>query len=488
MKLDTSLLATGLNLESERKYAQTSNQASRLKIERGESRLIRILPYLQPPGHEVFARIGQHWINNRAFACKQHTSPNYGGDPDYECPVCSTASMCKSEAQDDETSDKYYSVQARVTYRCYCLVFKRESAKKVIEVVEGDEMFIPYEFNIPKTSWGALASKIDRSKTRKGASDLGLLDLKSGQDLWAIRDSKNSLTFDLSDEGPAPAFTLDDHFEAKIARVVRQINVPTVKFFDDKKMAELAEMVAELEFKAASEIISSSSSGRSRFGSRDSSDDSAGRGRGRFARSDDSDREEEPRSRSRHQEEEEEEPRSRSRRQEEEEPTARPARETRFAEAEEAPRPPRKQSSYDLARKALGDDDDQIPGAEIPAKPAKAKQDPEPEPEPEGDDEAPAVSTSRGGSTAKPSRVEVPAAVAAGRRAGSAPPPPTSTSRDTGKIDDDPSELADEESDPVPAEKTEVVEDVVEERPRPTVGRMHAAMKGSVTRMASSGR
>lgn len=479
-------LATNLDLEAERKYASQSNKTARVKIERGHAWLIRILPFPQGPAKEPFARLAQHWIGGRSVMCKANTSPNFGGDPSYDCPICSTAANCKNEARDDDERDEFYEVEARIQYRCYCLVFRKEDDRGRVDEMQGDEILIPHEFNIAKTSFAALAAKIDRSKTRAGASPLGLLDLETGTDLWAVRDKKNSLTFDVDEGGPGPIFTLDEYFDEKLARVWKQLKQPTVKYMADDRMAQLADMVAEKAFEKAAKSLSERDDDGGR--GRGRGDDRRGGGsRGRFHEADD-----EPRGRGRYSDDggaQEEAPRR----------SARPVANS-FSRAQAA-------LGGDAQDGGPGGDDDQIPGAEVPPRrsaapparrqaPVETAQEAPPAEDPQDGqpaEEAPPVSSRRGGAAprpaaAAPGRVAVPAAVAAGRRAGAPPPPPPA--KESGRIEDegaaeDPPEEA---QDPAPAEPAEKAPVSQQAKPAPARSSLQGALRNSVANLASRGR
>lgn len=472
-------LATSLDLEAERKYASQSNKTARVKIERGHAWLIRILPFPQGPNREPFARLAQHWIGGRTVMCKTDTSPNFGGDPSYDCPICATAAACKNEARDDDERDEFYQVEARIAYRCYCLVIRKEDDRSRVDEMSGDEILIPHEFNIAKSSFAALSAKIDRSKSRPGAPPLGLLDLEKGTDLWAVRDKKNSLTFDLSEEGPQPIFTLDEFFDEKLARVWKQLKQPTVKFQSEERLASIADMIAEKAFeKAAKSLSERQDEGDRRGGSRGGDSPRGGGSRGRF-----------------HEAEEEAPARGRGRAEVEEEPPRRASgRASGFSRAQAA-----------LGNDAPGGEDDQIQGAEVPPRRAPARNAaPQPEEAPEGQDggaqqppeEAPPVTSRRGGAPARPAtaatgRVTVPPAVAAGRRAGAPPPPPAPRASEGGRIEDDaPGEgdPAPESNDPAPAEPAETAPVTQPSRPAPARSALQGALRSSVASLASRGR
>lgn len=484
-KHDTLDLATNMDLEAERKFASQSNKTARVKIDRGHAWLIRLLPFPQGPAREPFARLAQHWIGGRSLMCKTNTSPNFGGDPSYDCPICSTVGTCKNEARDDDERDEFYQVEARISYRCYCLVFRKEDDKGRAEEITGDDMLVPHEFNIAKSSFAILSAKIERSKSRQGAPPMGILDLERGCDLWAIRDKKNSLTFDLSEDGPGPIFTLDDLYDEKLARVWKQLRQPVVKFLPDDRLDDIADMISEKSFELASKSLYDRQDGDSGRGTNRGSSRGSYRGsnrgssRGSFHESQEG--EEVPRSR-------------RSSRSQDDTGDQEPAPESR------RPASTGRSNSFSRAQAALGDsnDDDQVPGAEVPAR-RQSQPHEAPPPADQRDnnspEEAPPVSSARGGATARiapAGRVSVPPGVAAGRRAGSPPPPPPPpASRSGGRIEDEaPGEgdLPEESSDPSPAEDAE--REPVERRAPAPAGRggIAGALRTSVQNLAARGR
>lgn len=470
-------LASNLDLESLRKQSAVTKSA-RVKIEKGHAWLIRLLPFGQGPKKESFAKLAQHWIGKRPVYCKTNTSSSFGGDPSYDCQICSSAATGKNEAMDDDEKDDFYSVEAREAFRCYCIVLKRQDDRGRIEETTGDDIFIAHEFNIPKSSFSTLVTKIERSATRKGASPLGLLDLETGCDIWVSRDVKNSLSFDLCEDGPMPIFDLNDQFDANVARVWKQMQQPSVKFLAPEREEALAEMISEKSFEKAAKLASSRGEDRgdrnnsrgngarngARGHSREVEDEQpAGRGRGRYSgvQEDNEQQEEAPRGRT-------------------------SGRAGGFARASAALGDNQPTDGQDGG---LGGDDDQIAGAEVPARGAGRRQQAQAEPE----DEAPQVSSRRGGATARqaPTKVTVPAAVAAGRRAGSPPPPPPEKAGVSGRIEDDTQggdDVPEEQRDPAPPESAE--QEQAEAPPARSQGRgaLGGALRNSVAKLASTGR
>jgi hypothetical protein len=477
-------IATVLDgMEEDRKYAAQSNKVTRIKIPKGHAWLIRFLPFAMGTRGLPYARLAQHWISSKPCYCKQHTSPEFGGDPNYECPICSVADNMYNQADNEADRDDFYSVQVRVVFTMYCVVIAKETDRGVREDSTFDEMLIPCEFNLPKTSFALLAQKIERSKARKGGSpNMGLLDLELGQDVWCIRDKMNALSFELSDDGPAPLYELNDQFDANVARLWKSMKQPNVKFLDDVRLNAIADKVAERAFeKAASEMGEAYSN---RGGSRTRGERHGG-GSARGNREND----DEPRGRS-------------SRGQSEPEisrPTRRPAppqtaapsrsvpsRGTRAAsvasatidEAEGQAAPPEDDSNPELMPVPQNQRRSQVRQEEAQEQPQEQEQDPngpeqddprnqEQPQDPEQDQpqeqeqEPPAPPVRRAvASTSRPAPATRPAApsaaVQAGRRA-QAPQPSVRTApaarneSATGQVADDPEELPEEANDPAPS-------------------------------------
>jgi hypothetical protein len=268
-------------LEEDRKIAAQTTKTLRVKIEKGHAWLCRFLPFPMGPRQRPWALLAQHWINGKPCYCKQHTSADFGGDPNHLCPICEVTDSMHSQAENDDDRDDFYQCQVRLAWMMYCLVIAKEDDRGRQEVMTDDEILSPYEFNIPKTAFGTFSAKLERSKARKGGDpNIGLLSLENGSDLWVARDKKNTYSFDLSDNGYTPIFEMDDAYEGKILRIWRQLKQPTPKFHDDARLDSIANMLAERLFKDAADELSDNQR-RSRRG-RDTDDDQPStRGAGR---------------------------------------------------------------------------------------------------------------------------------------------------------------------------------------------------------------
>jgi hypothetical protein len=461
-------------LDEDRKIAAQTNRASRVKIEKGHAWLLRFLPFPMGKRGLPWARIGAHWISKTPCYCKQNTSPDFGGDPNFVCPVCEVTDTMHSQADSDADRDDFYQCQVRLAWTMWCIVFAKEDDRGRQEEMTEEETLTPYEFNIPKAAWQTFSAKLERSKSRKGGDDaVGFLSLENGCDIWVAKDKKNAYSFDLSDTGYGPIFELDDRYEAKLVRIWKQLRQPSVKFHDDARLNATADMLAERAFKQAADSLSERRSGGR---SRDDDDDrQLSRGSGRLSRS--------------------------SRGEEQEAPARQAAPPARQARQVLAPvrqtAPARQPNRFAVAQAALDeadggappvDDSDQVPGAEVPpvddgqndtgmdgqgdpqevpqeAPPAppvrRASTRPAPQSEDDGSSavdqsDAPAVRRQAGATP----RQAAPPAVAAARRMGPAPVSagvaprsvarPSASTAQGGKVEEDPEELPEEANDPAP--------------------------------------
>ena len=483
-KFNVTDLVSNLSLEAERKFAAQSNRTARVKIEKGHAWLIRLLPFAQGPGKQPFARIAQHWVGGRAFCCKRHTAPDFGGDPDAYCPVCDVSEEMHGAATDQSDKDAFYGVQARIAYRAYCLVFSKEDNRGKRDDMTPDEILTAHEFMIPKTSFVGLAQKIERSKGRAGGSPVGLLDLETGSDLWVARDIKNSLSFDLSETGPGPIFDLDDNYDTKLQRVWKQLKQPTITFFSDERLNAIADMIAEKAFEKAAKSLENREGNNGSSNGRGGAAPARGGSRGQFH------------------EAEHEEPPARGRT---------TGRNNGFARAQAALEEPQQQEQNDPGQEQ-NPQDDQVPGAEVPAQeqaPVTRRRAPvetaasttETEQQPEGQDnaaEAPPVTrraagapVRRAAAPAAGTRVAVPPSVT--RRTGppSQPGARAAAPAQGGRVEEEtPAEDPPEEQrDPAPPQ--DGAADTAAEQPaRATrgTGNLQGQLRQSVSNMASRGR
>lgn len=474
-------------LEGERKFCQPAARTERIKIERNTSALVRFLPFPQGPAREPFVRISQHWFDKRCVTCKVETSPSLGGDPDYECPICHTLQVCRDQTDDEDEKDDLYAFTSRISYRAYCLVLSKVGVDGRQDDTEGDALLVPYEFTFSKAAFSVFQPKFERSKARKGASKLGLIDLETGTNVWVNKSSTGTMTFDL-DDGPSTVIPIDDNTEANIQRIWKRMTQPNIKFFTNERMEAIAEMVAA---KAFSDIHNSLGYGSFKS---NSGNGNSNRGNGRSAPRRGYENDSEP-----------EQVRSPVR-------SSRPVRQTvredvpegeedYYPTTRQAPRQAPPKNNFSRAMAAIEEPEQEQEADEQPAPPVSKPRYSRPQPveEEPAEDEAPPVTTSRGGSTARPANrevetapvkrpasVSVPPSVLAARRNTSDPIPAPPSANEGGQIDDSDDSLPEGDTDDIQPEQVPVATPPVK---RPVANTQLASrISQSIKNITASGR
>lgn len=340
-------------LDEERQFQEThqKNKVRRVKIEKvNQAWLVRFLPVGLGSRNLWYARMGQHWMNKQPIFCPRCVSPDFGGDPNADCPVCQIADVLNAE-DNDEISTFGFKLRANLTYLTYCLVYQIDPGRGEVQEMPDSEIMKPWEFQHYKSSFDELMDYFRRGTT--ASRPYSVLDLEKGNDFWATRTTKGTR---LDRQDPGPIFALDDpQYEAKLDQIFNQISQPKIKIPTQK---ELEVFARKAEAAAYGET-----------------DDRSERGRGRRVA------------------EEDDEPQDRPSRRVSSAPGRRMAAAAAPAEEEPAGEP--------------AGDDDQIPGAEVPARTVSR---------PAG----------RPGQAAAPARA---AAAPVGRPAGAARPAPAAASR-----------------------------------------------------------
>lgn len=251
------------------RFAAMSQTARRIKIEQNHTWRIRLLPVEMGPDKEPFVDIAQHWWAKQPITCPKHTAEAWGGNPDFDCPVCAVSERLR-ESGDEKISDMGYSARCNLRVRAWCIVFDQENARGEVEDMTMVDILNPYEFDMYKTTWESFA-KFQKWATsgRRGskeASDLGLLDLETGCDLLATQGAKG-VTLDRCD--PGPIFPLNDpKFDEYLKKIWSRIHKPQIVIPSEDELWKMADKIEEY-------AQNGGRGGRGR-------DDDGGRGRGRF--------------------------------------------------------------------------------------------------------------------------------------------------------------------------------------------------------------
>lgn len=256
-------------LESERTYSSALyTRTRRVKLEKGESCLIRVLPVAMGRSKSWVARIAQHWMNKKATTCPRFTHPDFGGDPSAHCEACEVTDEAYNQAATDEETQFARDASVKVKWQTWCLVFERDNGRTQ-EVIQPPEVWHPYEFSMSKPTHDDLAAMIQRSARVKG-NPLGILDLEFGHDLWLTR-SANNYKIDKSDGGPSPIAEVDDKFQALVEKILSECKQPSVR-------VATADQLEDFALKFSSALADQSGRGR-RGASRSRSDDDSPRSR-----------------------------------------------------------------------------------------------------------------------------------------------------------------------------------------------------------------
>lgn len=478
--------------EDEQAISSLSKAARRVKIETNHTWNLRILPVEMGPDKMPYVRLAQHWRNNKPLTCPRHTSKAWGGDPDYNCPVCDVSERL-NESSNDDIRNLGYQARCVLRFRFWCVVFDKEDARGKIEEMSLDEILNPYEFDMYKTTWEDFKKfqkwATNRRRGNVEPSPWGVMDLETGVNMLATHGAKG-VRLDRTD--PGPIFELNDpEFDAKIKRIWSRLRKPVITVASERQLLEMA-----VKFEEDAE------GGGRRRSTRSRDDDRGGRGRSRASGEDEDDdnrgseRLDRGERRSRYSGEDEDEPRSSRRAQRTDddsgsEPPARSRRTEPEPEAEGAGAPPSRRgqavSAQDMA-------EDQIPGAEVPPPTSPKRGGIEIPPPvrrastPPPADEAPPAPPTRRAATPPPVGED-----AENSEGPSGPPPRRSqqpaAGAPTGGVDENEDNVPEEAKDPAPPIKERVVDEappaVAATAPPPT--RQLSDVKARLAKLTSRG-
>jgi hypothetical protein len=225
-------------LDAERQFQDThqQNKTRRVKFEKvNEAWLVRFLPVGLGERNLWFVRNGQHWLNKVPIVCPQCVSPDFGGSEDAPCPVCELAEALNAES-DDFVSTFGFKLRANITYLTYCLVYEIDPGRGDTQVMSESEILKPWEFQHYKSSFDELINYFRRGVTPK--RPYSVLDLERGNDFWALKTTKGVR---LDRQEPAPIFDADDAArEAKIDQIFNSITQPKIKIPTLKELETFA--------------------------------------------------------------------------------------------------------------------------------------------------------------------------------------------------------------------------------------------------------
>jgi hypothetical protein len=194
-----------------------SNARRRIKMERGKMWLIRFLPAKLGPKGTWFARVAQHWLSMKPIICPRNTSPDFGGDPDADCPCCDVAAAL-NESPDPDVSKFGFKSFGQPQWLTYCVVFEKDGVAQMMR-----EVLLPYEFAHYKSSFEELMAFYKAGLRRSPDS---VFDYRMGNDFVVTRTGKG-MKLDKQDSGPI--FDLKEpNFKSYIEKIEAGIKLPKV--------------------------------------------------------------------------------------------------------------------------------------------------------------------------------------------------------------------------------------------------------------------
>jgi hypothetical protein len=228
-------------LDYETQFIQQTSGAQRrvVKLNRGDSWLLRFLPAAIGPNKRWYARVAKHWVNQRAIVCPRQTEEAFGGHPEAYCAVCDLSAHLNDERNED-VSKFGFKLRATPNWITYCAVFAKATSGGSPQDMPLPEVLLPYEFPHYKTSWEELTGFVKQGVRRTPNS---VLDLEKGNDFYVSKTNKG-LRLDKQDSGPI--FDLQDpNFDAHVTKLLAACKDPVVKIPDDKALDAFADKAQE---------------------------------------------------------------------------------------------------------------------------------------------------------------------------------------------------------------------------------------------------
>jgi hypothetical protein len=273
MKIDPMSLKVIVALDKEKQFRdqqQTKNRR-RVKIEKpGQAWLVRFLPVELGEEGLPWIRLGQHWNRKQPAICPRCTATDFGGDPEFECPVCALADKLNDESQ-ESVSNFGWRLRANVTYLTYCLVYQIDLAPAQIEEMELHEVLKPWEFQHYASSFQELHDYFRRGATEK--RPWSVLDLESGNDFWATKIKGKGIRLDRQDSRPCLA--LDEDYEKNVNAIFKAIKLPEIKIPSVKFLENFASKAEDNAWEEADERRHSNRSERGERGERRTGDEAS---------------------------------------------------------------------------------------------------------------------------------------------------------------------------------------------------------------------
>lgn len=228
-------------LDEEQAFLNNSTkQARRIRVEKGDVLTIRFLPMEFGPKKWFYQRIAFHWIGKRPYYCEKHTAAECGGNPDAQCELCAYTEKLNSN-RDRNVANAGFRAMANPQYILYCLLFEREKDGEV-EKIRGPERWKAWEFPMPKTSFGTLLQLYRRSLARQ--PDKGFLNLVDGNDITVSLPGRD-YAFQREDSQPITNPDDPDKFQETVNKIWASIQLPVLRVPTDDDWDKAIERIEE---------------------------------------------------------------------------------------------------------------------------------------------------------------------------------------------------------------------------------------------------
>ena len=191
-------------LDGEMKDIQSKKRGFRnVKIEENDSWLLRYIPFEfgTAASKPFYLKVANHWISKRPHFCPRNSSMEVGGSPDAPCELCD-ASEDMANSSDQAFRKAGFRASATQQWLMYCWVLERELAKNRgdIEVVGGDERWIPWEYWHSKCGFEEFIGIFRQCANRKHNA-INVMDFINGCNFWAASTAKG-ISLRREDAGP----------------------------------------------------------------------------------------------------------------------------------------------------------------------------------------------------------------------------------------------------------------------------------------------
>lgn len=229
MQTDPEMLA--MLEEEEHEIRRSSNRTARLKLNKGQEALVRVLPAKLGKKKSWWTRTAKHWLGRTSVInCLRKTSEAFGGDPDYACPLCALAHKY-NESDNKRLSDAAYQLSARVSFDIFLLVKEIDGEAPPRDMRTTAQMYTLYPSGM---------EELLTIYKRKMKREVDITDVFEGCDIFFKR-GKAGLTMTV--EESCPLFNIADEakLEAAILATMESIRFKAPTAPDEEQLDEFVE-------------------------------------------------------------------------------------------------------------------------------------------------------------------------------------------------------------------------------------------------------